>query len=163
MGPARLSIGRLMIAIAIIGAGLGVIQVDRKDPDFYRSWHEYVIGVVPMACLLLYGLIAGLRDLACEDECRPFLVGFEALGWVSMFVYASFLAVNRENRYRTLERLSPVTSLFYPNGCAYADIAVMSLHMTILFIAEFLLCLAGGLLCARLGITVVRKAPERIG
>jgi hypothetical protein len=163
MRAARLSIGRLMIAIAIVAGGLGVIHLDRHERDFYRFWHEYVIGIVPMACLLVFGLITGLQDLLDKRECRPFLVGFEAVGWVSLFLYASFLAVNHDNRYRTLARLMPVTSIFYPNGCAYADISVMILHIMTLFLPAVLLSLAGGLLCARLGITVVRKAPERIG
>ena len=51
MRSARLSIGRLMIAMAIIAGGLGIIQLDRHDHDFYSLWHEYVIGIVPMACL----------------------------------------------------------------------------------------------------------------
>jgi hypothetical protein len=163
MRAARLSIGRLMIAIAVVAGGLGVIQLDRQDRDFYRFWHEYVIGVVPMACLLLFGLITCLHDLLGKGECHPFLVGFEAVGGVSLFSYASFLAVNYDNRYRTLARLMPVTSIFYPNGCAYADISVMTLHIMMIFVPEVLLSLGGGLLCARLGMTVVRKAPERIG
>jgi hypothetical protein len=163
MRPVRVSIGQLMIAIAIIAGGLGLVQLDRHDRDFYRFWHEYVIGILPMGCLLLFGLITCLHDLFDEDECRPFLVGFEVVGWVSLFVYASFLAVNYDYRHRTLMRLMPVTSIFYPNGCAYADIPVMSLHIMVIFIPEVLLSLVGGLLFAGLGITVVRKAPERNG
>jgi hypothetical protein len=97
-----------------------------------------------------------------KGECHPFLVGFEAVGWASLFVYASFLAVNYDYEYRTLEYLKPVTKFFYPRGCAYADGDVMSLHMIVLFLPEFFFSLAGGILFAILGIAVARKASERI-
>jgi hypothetical protein len=163
MNPLRLSIAQLMSGIAIGAGGLYIIQIDRNDPDFYRFWHEYVIGVVPMACLLLLGLIAGLDSLVRRSKCHAFLAGFEMIGWASLFLYASFLAVNYHQKYRTLSRLMPLTHLFFPNGCAYADIPVMTLHMAVLFLAEFLVSLAGGLLFVRLGISVVREPPSRIG
>jgi hypothetical protein len=152
-----------MIAIAIIAAGLRIIQVDRNNPDIYRFWHEYVIGIIPMSCLLLLGLTSCFRDLRWKGKCDPFLLGFETIGWASLFVYASFLAVNYDWKYRTLGRLMPITNFFFPNGCAFADIRVMSLHMVTILVPEILLSLAGGSFFARLGITVVRKPSARIG
>ena len=113
-----------------------------------------------MACLLLFGLATGLLGLARKGECPPFVVGFEAAGWATLFAYASFLAVNYDYKYRTLDRIRPITNFFYPNGCAYADIPVMSLHMTILFLPELFLALAGGFLSARLGLVLAWKAER---
>jgi hypothetical protein len=65
-----------------------------------------------MLCLLLFVLITCFLDLLGKGECHPFLVGFEAVGWALLFAYASFLAVNDDYRYRTLDRLRPVTDFF---------------------------------------------------
>src|SRR5437868_4242540 len=105
MTPVRLSIGRLMIAIAIIAGGLGIIQIDRNNRDFYQFFHEYVIGMVPMACILLFSLMTCLLDLLGKGECHPFLVGFEALGWASLFVYASLLIARPSPRMTSGSRL----------------------------------------------------------
>jgi hypothetical protein len=153
---------RLMIGVAIIAVALGIIQTDRKSLEVYRYWHEYVIGVVPMTCLLLFGLITCLLDLRGKGERHPFLVGFETFGWATLFLYASFLAVNYgDSAIRTLDWLTPITDFCYPHGCRYASLDVMGLHMTVLFLPEFFLSLVGGVLFSRLRISLVRRAPER--
>src|SRR5690349_17118114 len=98
----RISIARAMIAIGIAAFAFFVFRVDLADWHVYRIWHEYIIGVVPMACVLCYGLLIGCSDILRRGRCHPFLVGFEMFGWGSLFAYASFMAVNFENLTRPL-------------------------------------------------------------
>jgi hypothetical protein len=164
MRPVRLSVGRLMIAVAIIAVALGIIQIDSHSFEVFRYWHEYVIGVVPMGSILLFVHLTCLRDLVRRGRCHSSLVGFEVFGWSVLFAYTSFLAVNYgEGATRTLDWLRPVTDFFYPHGCKYASIEVMGLHMVVLFLPMFFLSLAGGFLCGRLGISVIRGAPGASG
>lgn len=156
MNGIRLSIAQLMVAVAVIGAAAALILKDETDQEFYRHWHDYLIGVLPMTGVLAFGLATGLIGLLRKGECRPFVVGFEVTGWALLYVYASFLAVNYHWRDRTLVYLAPVTQLFFPDGYAFTAPRVMALHMILLFIPELLLSLIGGLLSTRLGVTVVR-------
>src|SRR3954469_18426068 len=104
-----ITIGRLMVAVAVAAFGLSAFRIDLGDWKVYRIWHEYVIGVVPMACVLTYGLFIGCSDLIRQARCHPFLVGFEVFGWASLFALASFMAVNFETQFRLLDRLDPLT------------------------------------------------------
>lgn len=149
----------MMIAIAIAASGLGIIRIVRNDFQFYRYWYEYVIGVVPMACVLVFGAIAGLFDLIRKGNSHSFLVGFETVGWAILFVYVSFLAVNTHPGSRTVNGLRPITDIYDTNALAHNDAAIVFLHATVMFLPEFCLSLVGGFLSARLGITLARKAP----
>ncbi len=157
MARPQLSIAQLMTATASTAIGLGLIQIDRTEGAFYRFWHEYIIGVVPLGCLLFYGLVTALIDLATTGKSSRFVVGFEVAGWLSLLIYASYLGGNYDFSYRTMSKLRPLTDYCFPNGCAYADMPVMSLHMTILFLPQFLFALVGGCVSSGLRIRLVRE------
>src|SRR5262245_4277211 len=71
----RISIARAMIAIAIAALAFFVFRIDLGDWRVYRIWHEYIIGIVPMACVLSYGFVIGCSDVLRRGSCHPFLVG----------------------------------------------------------------------------------------
>lgn len=153
----RVTIMRLMVAIAIAAAGLSAFRADLTDWRVYRIWHEYVIGVVPLACVLTYGLVIGSDDLIRLRRCRPFLVGFEVTGWAVLFAYASFLAVNFEHS-RPLDCLYPLTRYTFgtPN-LYYKDPKILAFHLFVLNAPEFALAVVGGWVAAWRRITVVRE------
>ncbi len=158
MKPAGFSVARLMGAIAIASLGCAAYRVELADPSVYRLYHELVIGVVPMACLLVFGLAVAGSDVARRGACRPFWLGFELAGWVALFAVASFMAVNFENGRRAIGRLYPLTSWFVgsPN-MTYTDLPVVAFHSALFFVPEFALASLGGWATTSLKVTVARQ------
>ena len=161
----RISTARTMLAVAIIAIGFGIIQFDRdwKNVQFYRHYHEVVIGVLPMACLLLFGIVTGLFDLVRKGECHQFLVGFEVLGWASLFAYLVYCSGHYESGDRPLSRLSTASQYVFPwHVIAYRDLRVMSFHMGVFFVPEFILACLGGWASSALGIVLTRRRTSTV-
>src|SRR4051794_14972060 len=115
----RFRLRTLMIAVAVVGLGFAAYRIDLTDWTVFRLYHECVVVLVPMACLLLFALIHAASDVWKGDECHPFLLGFEMVGWIELFALASFMAVNFENGRRLLQRIAPLTR-WYVGGPIYA-------------------------------------------
>lgn len=153
----RLTILKLMVAIAIVAAGLSAFRADVLDWRVYSVWHEYVITVLPMACLLTYGLVVGASDLIRLGRCRPFLVGFEVTGWAVLFACASFMAVSIHTNDRILSRLDPLTQYtFGTTNIYYLASEVLAFHLVVLNVPQLALALLGGWAAHSLGVTLVR-------
>jgi hypothetical protein len=155
----RISIARAMVAIGIAALAISVFRTDLTDWQVYRIWHEYVIGVVPMACVLSYGLFAAASDVLRRGRCHPFLVGFEVFGWGSLFAYASFMAVNFEAESRPLDWIFPLTRYVFQTGTIeYKDPWVVTFHLLVLNLPELAMALIGGWATSSLSIVVARTS-----
>jgi hypothetical protein len=146
-----------MVAVAVAAFGFSAFRIDLGDWKVYRIWHEYVIGVVPMACVLTYGLFIGCSDLLRRARCHPFLVGFEVFGWASLFALASFMAVNFETQFRLLDRLDPLTQYaLQTSTLEYKDPKILTFHVIVIGLPELIVALIGGWVTNSLGIVVAR-------
>jgi hypothetical protein len=159
----RISMARTILVVAITAAGLGVIQFDRdwKNVQFYRHYHGVVIGVLPMTCLLLFGILTGLLDLARRGECHCFLVGFEVFGWASLFAYLVYCSGHHEPGDQPLYKLTPIVRyVFRWKANPYRDLRVMSFHMAVFFVPELGIALLGGWASSAMNIVLARRSTK---
>jgi hypothetical protein len=78
----RFRIAWLMVAVAIAAVDFGAIRVVLA-PDMFRVFKFWVFGALPMANVLVVGLLVARY----RPESRSFLLGFEGLGAIAMAVY----------------------------------------------------------------------------
>ena len=90
----RISIGGSVAGIAVAAIGLSTCK-DLSDTRFLLVQHVFIISVMPMACLLVWGLIIGYAGLIRRGERPTFLVGFEVFGWAALFFHSRFRCVHR--------------------------------------------------------------------
>lgn len=158
----QFSIARLMAAVAMIAFVCLAYHIDLTDHRVWRLGHEYVIGVVPMASLLLFGLLVAGSDLWRRGECHPFAVGFELAGWASLFFYVSFMAINFENGRRWLDVILPTTQWFFRRSALiYADYDVLAFQTLLFFIPELVLAVIGGWATTSLNVCVSRRTQSQ--
>jgi hypothetical protein len=156
-----------MTVIGITALAFFAFRVDLADPRVHRIWHEYIIGIVPMAGMLTYGALIGCCDVLRRGRCHPFLVGFEMFGWGSLFAYASFMAVNFENNTRPLDWLDPLTRYVFGGELIIYDApSVMTFHVFVLNLPELAVALIGGWLTSSLSVILARtleaaESPDR--
>jgi hypothetical protein len=76
MKPPRISIASLLAGIVIVSIGLAILHADLANGTVCYG-HFLVVGVLQMACLLIWSMLRGIVGLIRRGECSPFLVGFE--------------------------------------------------------------------------------------
>ena len=152
----RISIGGSVVGIAVAAIGLSILQRDLSDTRFLLVQHVFMISVLPMACLLVWGLIIGCAGLIRRGECHPFLVGFEVFGWAALFFTVAFDAFTDQYGMYRLSLVAPVARrVLATEAIKFRDIKVILFHMTILSLPALASALGGGWLSQRLGIRVV--------
>ena len=163
----RLSIAWLMVAIAIAAAWCSILHaaLNYGQGLFYNDYHELVIGALPMAFILFHGLLVGCSDIVRRGRCRPFLLGFEVIGWGMVLAYASFMAVEFEAGFRPVARLVPLTEYALGLNTFYlSEPKVVAFQTLVLTAPQLVVALVGGWVTHSLGITVVReRRPGQIG
>jgi hypothetical protein len=83
-------------------------------------------------------------------------------GWGALFAYASFMAVNFEQRTRPLDWIAPLTSYVFRGGMIeYRDPKVLAFHLLVLNLPELMVAMIGGWLTSSLRVVVARthEAP----
>lgn len=155
MKPPRISIAMMMGAVII--AALGMLA--------YQIYHEYVIGVVPMACLLAFGLLVVASDVRRRGYCHPFLFGIELAGWGALFAGASFMVINLESGQRPLARIDTLTQWYvgptrWNDGFSYEEYDILIFHTLVFLIPEVVIAMIGGWIATALGVTIARRPRE---
>src|SRR5689334_13342300 len=107
MSPPRISIGGSAAGIAVAAMGLAILQGDLSSTRFLINRHVFIISVLPMACLLVWGLIVGCGGLIRRGECPPFLVGFEVFGWAAFFLTLAYDAFDDQHGMGRLNFVAP--------------------------------------------------------
>lgn len=156
MRSPRISIGGSAAGIAVAAIGLAILQGELSSTRFLITRHVFIISVVPMACLLAWGLIIGCGGLIRRGECHPFLVGFEVFGWATLFLTLTYDAFDDQYGMDRLGIVAPVARrVLATEALKFRDIKVALFHMIIFLLPALAFSLGGGWLSQRLGIRVV--------
>jgi 4-amino-4-deoxy-L-arabinose transferase-like glycosyltransferase len=88
------NVGRFRCSVAGLMAVVGLVALDCmaiRTPLSGRSLTAgmLLLGGLPMANILAAGLLPLLPDRSGREGCRPWLVGFQAVGWTALFLYTS--------------------------------------------------------------------------
>jgi hypothetical protein len=156
-----------MVAIAIAAAWCSILHaaLNYQQGLFYNDYHELTIGALPMAFILFHGLVVGCSDIVRRGRCRPFLLGFEFVGWAMVLAYVSFMAVEFQAGFRPVARLAPLTEHALGLPVFYlSKPKVVAFQTLVLTAPQLVVALVGGWVTHSLGITVVReRRPGQVG
>jgi hypothetical protein len=156
MRAPRISIGGSAVGIAVAAIGLAILQGDLSSTRFLRHRHVFIISVVPMACLLVWGLIMGCGGLIRRGECHSFLVGFEVFGWAALFLALAYDVSDDQYGMDRLGIVAPVARrILGTEVLKFRDTRVLLFHITIFLFPALAFSLGGGWLSQCLGIRMV--------
>jgi hypothetical protein len=138
----------MMAAIALVAIDCVAI----RTPLLGRTVTEamLLLGGLPMANILAAGLLTLLRDRSWRRVYRPWLVGFEVVGWTALCLYASCAYYHPDAlRETVVHTASPLRAL-----ASHAFIAVI---MAALALPHIALALLGGWLNRKyaIGVTII--------
>jgi hypothetical protein len=143
----RFSIAEMMVAVAIVALDCKAIRTPLSGQSVTECM--LVLGGLPMANVLVAGLLILLPDRSRGRLYHPWLVGFEVAGWTALFFYAAGAYYHayalREGIVRALTSLS-----------ALGNTAYISAVMATLSAPQLGLGLLGGWLNRRykIGVTI---------
>lgn len=156
MTAPRISIGGSAVGVAVAAIGLAILQGDLSSTRFLINRHVFIVSVVPMACLLVWGLIMGCGGLIRRGECHSFLVGFEVFGWAALFLTLAYDASDDQYGMDRLGIVAPVARrVLAIEALKFREMKVILFHITIFPLPALAFSLGGGWLSQRLGIRVV--------
>lgn len=153
----KLSIGRAMIGIALLAIAFSVVSQETRDRKIHRAAHDLIVGVLPMATVLIYGLCGAGLDLAAGRPTNRYLVGFQAGGWAAIFAYRSGCTCTFEWRDRPMRLVGEATSWVLSHGFAFDDPAIMTAHMACFLVPQLIVAAIGGWIGARFGVILTRQ------
>jgi hypothetical protein len=151
------SIGRGMISVAILAIAFSVVSLDIGDRHVHRRTHDLIVGTLPMATILAYGLLGATIDLAAGRPSRRHLVGFQAAGWASIFAYLAWCTATYEWSDRPLSWIGRATGRAINRGFAYDHPGILAAHMSAFLTPELAIAALAGWLGSRLGVVLVRQ------
>jgi hypothetical protein len=160
----RLSIGRLMVLVAIVAANCWVVRNLlglEWNSSFGFANSDLDIPLVPMATILAVGFVLVPRARAR----RPGFIGFQATGWAVLLVYVGFCVMAPEWTYNVLYRTfvifwTPVLRYFWvpvfhylsiDRGAlhSYEELLLIILAIPLSTLPQLLVALLGGFLAHR--------------
>ena len=151
-----------MIGMALIALALSIVALDVRPDGVHGRIHDLVVGVLPMATILAYGILGGGLDLAAGRPTRRHLVGFQAAGWASILIYLAWCATAYDWRDRPLRWLGDLTSrALGGRGFGFDDPGIMAAHMAAFLAPELAAAALGGWMGSRLGIVLSRQGVVR--
>ncbi len=161
----RISLGDSLAGVVAAAIGLAILRTDLTNGPFWRHGHTLVVGMLPMACLLVWGLLVGIGRLIRRNECPPFLVGFEVFGWGALFLFAVYDAAAHLMTEEPLYVVSPLLHRFFSSDTIiYKELKILSFHIMLFFWPIFAFSLIGGWLGQTLDIRLVRahRGPQAV-
>jgi hypothetical protein len=147
----RVSIAGLMGAVMVAALDCSVMRWLSSADSPYDA--DASLGILPMASLLVIGLLLMIRELWRRGECRPFLAGFEAFGAAAVTLYLAWYALAPESLGNCVEVVLSFLDAEAPEWAYLSGLTVT------LSGPELLIASAGGWLTSRLGIVVARRGP----
>jgi hypothetical protein len=85
MNLPRFSIAWIMAIIVIVAIDFAAIRA--VDVTGTLVGGLIAVGSIPMAGILMLGIPSLVNGLSRRGKVRPFLNGFEGVGWTTLFVY----------------------------------------------------------------------------
>ena len=157
----RLTVRRLMVAVAILALNFGVIR-EHLRPE---SWVDelVVLGALPMANVLVFVGLLGIRS----RRARAYTIGFEAFGMLSLSSYVAWVSLSSPwTIIHYLDTIFGPIGEFVRWACPGFDVPIgYGIAIVIFLIPHALFGIAGGYLSAKLGAIVARRRlrPETDG
>jgi hypothetical protein len=141
-----------MVAVAIAAINFGAVR-ELLDPRAVEAAAFLLIGALPMANVLIVGLLIARQ----RPRSRPFLLGFEVFGVLSLSVYVilSFIFGQSGPIVWYLELMfNPLIAVF---GAYPPPAMEMSVCIPMLVGPQLVFALIGGFLSRRYKITITRR------
>ncbi len=156
----RFSIARLMVIVVAIAIDLAVIRAfDVSNPNSLPSLF-FISGVMPMATTLFVIAIVSARRILRGDWLAPFVVGYEAFGWLAVFAFVTLYSiapsaildfVSNQIGFRTRPSLAPLLD----GKPEWVGMLVEFGAVTVIFsLPQLTIALFGGWLFRKLGLTL---------
>jgi hypothetical protein len=141
-----------MVAIAIAAINFGAVR-ELLGPRAVEAAAFLLLGALPMANVLIVGLLIARQ----RPRSRPFLLGFEAFGLLSLSVYVFLLLIFGQSGpmiwYLELV-FNPLTAFFR----AYPPLAMeVSVCILMLVGPQLVFAMIGGFLSRSFKVTITRR------
>ena len=154
----RISIAGLMAAVALVAIDIAVVQSIYPEPKSELQFF-YAFGVLPMATVLILLGAFSAPNLVRGGSVSPFVFGFEAVGWVVVFIFISAytIAPNAFSEYgfAMLASIASPFNAYLEESPNWAQVSVgIGIATAVLTLPQLLLALLGGWLARRLKLTV---------
>lgn len=152
----RFHIAWLMVAVAIAAVDFGAIRV-MLAPDTFRVVIFWVFGALPMANVLVVGLLVARY----RPKSRSFLLGFEGLGAIALAVYIFLPRECTDFAGTIMSYLDLGPSALGPYLGTEPSLVVVALYWLLVVVMlaapQFVFALIGGFLSRRFKTTVMRR------
>ncbi|QEH34860.1 hypothetical protein OJF2_34050 [Aquisphaera giovannonii] len=161
----RMGVAGLLFGIALLAIDMASVEVMSREMSLRYSWEfQVLLGALPLLNALAIGLYLLARRLATRGVAGPFLVGFQATGWLS---FAALLVaklgfsdpMNDFNEWAT-DALEMVWRewIMWTGEFTYRHTESLRAVIRVLVVTgpPLLAALLGAWCMARLGLTVVR-------
>jgi hypothetical protein len=149
----------LMAAVALVAINLAVIRAFSGYVGAALPLMYFACGVVPMASLLIMVAALNAPRFVRGESLRPFVVGFEALGWSAVFVFITCYSVVPSLLVTLIEVIGQYTRPFFAR---YLTDSPNWLGLLVEFVSadsifsspQLLTAVLGGWLTHKLGLTI---------
>ena len=160
MNLPRFSIAWIMAIIVVVAIDFAAIRALSGTGTLVGGL--IAIGSLPMAGILMLGIPSLIKGLSGRGKIRPFLNGFEGVGWTMLFVYTGSAILFPESIAGQFQ--SVLISLVKVMGWDVADTSDASWQLFWLFVVililllpQLVIALIGGWLNQRFEIRITIK------
>ncbi len=164
MKRARFPIAALMAAVVAVAINLAVWRsIELTSVDGGMSHFFFACGAMPMASLLILVALPRAASVMRGDPVSPFLLGFEASGWATVFAFVTCSSIAPSVLLRFVELIGPYTRPVFERYLAdtpsWAGLYIeLGLGVIIFSPPQLLVALVGGWLTRKLGLTGAIRA-----
>ncbi len=158
MKPPRFAISGLMAAVAAVALNLWVIRSFDENSPSGLSYLFFACGVMPMVSQLLLAAIFLAPRLLRGERLPSFVLGFEGVGWVLVFVFITWYSLAPSGLLGAVELIAvhtrPVFSGYLLDSPRWVAIGLeLGFGIAIFSLPQLIVALVGGLLARKLGLT----------
>ncbi len=89
----RFSIARLMVIVVAIAINLAAVRAFNAYDANFLPYLFFVTGVMPMSTTLFVIAIVAARRTVRGDWLAPFVLGYEAFGWLAVFAFVTLYSI----------------------------------------------------------------------
>jgi hypothetical protein len=155
----RFSIAWIMAIIVIAAIDLAAIRA--LDETNTVIGPLIIIGSMPMASILILGIPNLVRGSTGRGKIRPFLVGFEGVGWTVLLVYTGSAILFAESVAEAID----LSAYFLMSLIGVDTFQLFGLFVLVLLLLlpQMFVALVGGWLNQRFKITIAIKRRHATG
>jgi hypothetical protein len=148
----RISLAGSIAGIVIVAIGLAVLHEDLTNGTVWRHGHFLVVGVLPMACLLIWAMLVSVLGRNRRGAISPFLIGFELAGWGALFLMVLHDAATDDSEWGPIGLASPILQRLFPRDVIdYHEYEIVLTHALLFLTPSLIAALLGGWLASRSG------------